>query len=163
MKQIDAAKVLGITGEMTPELIKKAYRAACSKYHPDRNPAGLEMMKAVNLAYETLKNFEGSLESGGEGYGDALNEILNKVITMEGVIIEVCGAWIWLTGETKPYSAALGKNGLGFYWASKKKAWYFRPDDWKSTSRGQMSLDEIRETYGSERVKNKHNNLLKAG
>jgi hypothetical protein len=163
MKQIDAAKVLGITGEMTPESIKKAYRLASAKYHPDRNPAGLEMMKAVNLAYETLKDFEGSLESGAEGYSDALNEILNRVMNMPGVIIEVCGAWIWLTGVTKPFSAELGRSGLGFYWASKKKAWYFRPDDWKSTSRGQMSLDDIRETYGSERVKNKQNNMLKAG
>lgn len=35
----------------------------------------------------------------------------------------------------------------------QKKAWYYRPADWKSSSRGKMSLDEIRETYGSERVK----------
>src|SRR5690606_4713340 len=132
-----------------------------SKYHPDRNPAGLEMMQAVNLAYETLKDFDGALESGAVGYDETLNEILNQVITMEGVSIEVCGAWVWLTGNTKPYSEQLGKNGLGFFWASKKKAWYYRPADWKSSSRGQMSLDEIRETYGSHAVANKAPSALR--
>lgn len=101
MKQIDAAKVLGFSGlcELTPEIVKKAYRLAAAKYHPDRNPAGLQMMQAINLAYETLKDFTGSLESGvesgAESFDETLNVILNKIITMQGVEIEVCGAWVW--------------------------------------------------------------------
>ena len=29
----------------------QAYRKACMKYHPDRNPSGEHMMKLVNAAY----------------------------------------------------------------------------------------------------------------
>lgn len=151
MKVEDAAKILGITGDITAELVKKAYRRASSKYHPDKG-GSVEMMQAVNQAYEALKDFSGNLDAGDIDYGDLLNEALNKIITLQGIEIEVCGAWIWVTGETRQHKDALGKNGAGFWWAKKKKAWYFRPSDWKSASRGNWSLDEIREKHGSERV-----------
>ena len=63
MKISDAAHILGLTGEITAEIVKKAYRAAAQKYHPDRNPAGLEMMKLVNAAFDVLKNWAGNLEA----------------------------------------------------------------------------------------------------
>ena len=143
-------------------MVKHAYRRACSQYHPDRNPAGAEMMKAINLAYEVLKDFEGTLKSGAEGYDEALNNVLNELLKMGGITIEICGAWVWVSGNTKPYKEALGKNGLGLYWASKKCAWYFRPDDWKSSSRGNWSLDDIRMEHGSQIVKGKpsYNTML---
>ena len=56
----DALSILSITGDYTPETVKQAYRRACSQYHPDRNPAGLEMMKLVNVAYDTLKEETGT-------------------------------------------------------------------------------------------------------
>lgn len=38
MKQSDAANILGLQDEITPEITKKAYRDAAKKYHPDINP-----------------------------------------------------------------------------------------------------------------------------
>jgi len=152
MKIEDAAKILGLDGEITIDEVKTAYRKACSKYHPDKG-GSLEMMKAVNLAYEALKVFEGTIDAGEACYGELLNEALLKIIDLPGIEIEVCGAWIWVTGNTKPHKAALGKDGAGFFWANKKKAWYFRPSDWKSNSRGKWSLDEIRDQHGTSKVK----------
>ncbi|MFT4729160.1 MAG: hypothetical protein ACI9UN_003677 [Granulosicoccus sp.] len=48
MKLSDAAHILSLTGEVSPEDVKLAYRRAAKIYHPDRNPAGLEMMKMVS-------------------------------------------------------------------------------------------------------------------
>lgn len=152
MKKEDAAKILEITGELTAELIKKAYRKACSKYHPDKG-GSLKMMQAVNLAYEALKEFEGPVESGSEGYAEALNDAINSVIHIVGMEIEVCGAWVWVTGDTKPHKNILKE--AGFWWAKKKVAWYFRPEDWKSSSRGKWSLDDIRGVHGSSPVAKK--------
>jgi DnaJ domain len=149
----DAASVLGLDGHITPEMVKQAYRKACSLYHPDRNPAGLEMMKAVNAAYETLKDFTGVVE-GEEGYDEALNEAINAIINLTGIEIEICGAWVWVSGNTKPHKEVLGKNGAGFYWASKKMMWYFRPEDWKG-GRGNKTIEEIRAKHGSIKVKTK--------
>jgi len=71
------------------------------------------------------------------------------------------GAWLWVTGNTKPYSHLLNrKTGAGFTYASKKKVWYFRPDDYKSRSRGSHSLDDIRGKYGSAETDRKPGRYL---
>jgi hypothetical protein len=157
----DALKVLGLTGSYNQEIVKAAYRKACSIYHPDRNPAGLEMMKMVNQAYEALKDLEGESQGDSDSstYGHDLNEALNAVISL-GLDIEICGAWIWLHGDTRPHKEIL--KAAGFMWAPIKKLWYFRPSDYKSKGRGKFSMDEIRAAHGSEKVRVKDRNKLKA-
>jgi hypothetical protein len=115
------------------------------------------MMQAVNQAYESLNDYTGSLNSGDDNYSDALNDAINAVINLEGIEIEVCGAWVWVTGDTKQHAKILGRKegGAGFYYASKKVAWYYRPSDWKSTSRGKTSLDDIRSIHGSKIIEKK--------
>lgn len=148
MNNYDATKILGISGEINPTIVKKAYRAASFKYHPDRNPAGEEMMKAVNEAFETLENFEGNLEHEQAEYGEALNTALSAIWGLEGLNLELCGAWLWVDGETKEHKTALKE--AGFKWASKKKKWFFRPEGFKSRSRGNLSMDDIRTKYGTQ-------------
>lgn len=157
----DALKVLAVTGEYNPEIIKAAYRKACSIYHPDRNPAGLEMMKLVNQSYEALKEAHGDAKDtqGTQTYGEDINNALNAIMSL-GFDIEICGAWIWLHGDTKPHKEIL--KAAGFMWAPKKKLWYFRPADYKSKGRGKFSMDDIRATHGSEKVSNKERNKLRA-
>ena len=151
MKISDAAKILGLSGELEPGAIKQAYRAAAMKYHPDRNPAGAEMMKFINAAYDVLKDFSGNIPDGGEAatqdYPDALNDALNAILQLDGLVIEVCGAWLWVSGDTYKHKALLKKSGFKF--APRKKHWYFRPDDWVSSSRGAYSMEDIRNKFGS--------------
>jgi hypothetical protein len=162
MKQSDAFNILGIPGgqNVTPDDIKRAFRRAAQKYHPDRNPAGLEMMKMINAAYDVVRDFSGEVaESKQTDYGDVLNDALNTIISL-GLNIEVCGAWVWVTGDTKPHKDILKTSG--FSWAPKKLAWYYRPADFKSLSRRTYSLDEIRTKYGSEKVGAKEQKVLAA-
>jgi len=151
MRTQDALNILGIMdNNVDDEVIKQSYRRAAQKYHPDRNPAGLQMMQMVNLAYESLRDFEkGCNSETGVDYGESLNKALNSIINL-GLDIEVCGAWVWISGDTKPHREILKANG--FRWAPKKLCWYFRPDDYKSFNRGTWSLDKIRETYGSNKA-----------
>jgi hypothetical protein len=159
----DALSILSITGDYTPETVKQAYRRACSQYHPDRNPAGLEMMKLVNVAYDTLKEETGTTTVQATGdissYGDAIFNALSKIIHL-GFDIEICGAWVWLHGDTKPHKEILKE--AGFMWAPKKCLWYFRPSDYKSKGRGKFSMDEIRNTHGSQKVTLKDRQKLRA-
>tara|TARA_B100001989_G_C24534327_1_gene463463 strand:+ start:1634 stop:2131 length:498 start_codon:yes stop_codon:yes gene_type:complete len=146
----DAAKLLSLTGSVTQQDIKKAYRTAAHKYHPDRNPAGAEMMKLINAAFEVLKDFTGDIpESDAQqaDYPEALNIALNAIHALTGLHIEICGAWVWVSGDTRTHKETL--KAAGFKYASKKKCWYFRPEDWRSKSRGSLSMDEIRGKYGS--------------
>ncbi len=159
----DALSILSITGDYTPDTIKAAYRKACSIYHPDRNPAGLEMMKLVNQAYDALKNETGTAQikdsADLSSYGEDIFNALSQIIHL-GFDVEICGAWVWLHGDTRPHREIL--KAAGFRWAPKKMLWYFRPADYKSKGRGKFSMDEIRNTHGSEKVTMKERNKLKA-
>jgi hypothetical protein len=85
------------------------------------------------------------------GTGKAMNNAINAVIDLEGVLIEICGNWIWLSGDTRSHKDAI--KAAGYFWASKKMMWYFRPKEWKSTSRGNFTMEEIRDEFGSDTVK----------
>lgn len=161
MHVYDAAKILGLTGDVTPEVIKAAYREASKKYHPDINPAGAEMMKMVNSANDSLKDYTGHIKEQGTDYGDLLNEALNAVFCLSGLMIELCGAWVWITGDTRCHKEHL--KVAGFKWASKKKAWYFRPEEYRSRSRGKSTLEEIREKYGSKKPAYSNSNYMIGG
>ena len=55
----DYYKELGITSKATPEEIKKAYKKAASKWHPDRNannPDAEAKFKAINEANDVLSD-----------------------------------------------------------------------------------------------------------
>ena len=151
----DALNLLSLTSPTTQADIKKAFKAASLKYHPDRNPAGAQMMIAINSAYEFLKVLGDKVKASGEfkktKYAEELSEVLNSLLALDGLIIEICSQWIWVSGSTKKHAKRLGKKegGLGLYYASKKKMWYYRPAEYKSSSRKSTSMDSIRETYGS--------------
>ncbi len=149
MKVSDAAKLLALTGEITPDIVNTAYREAAKLYHPDRNPAGKEMMILINAAYEVLHDYRGDIGAEGDGgkYPEALNAALNAIIALTGLNIEVCGAWVWVSGETRRHKEAL--KAANFKYASQKQRWYFRPEGWRSASRGSYTMDEIRTAYGS--------------
>lgn len=164
MRIIDALNILSITQQTIGlEEVKLAYRQACKKYHPDINPAGLATMQAVNEAYETLCNesFPIRIDSSGEfsDYGEALNNALNQIIGLNGIIIEVCGAWAWVSGNTKSNKEIL-KNA-DFLWSTNKNMWYFRPCNQKRKFyRSSSSIDEIRAKYGSEKIENRFRKAL---
>ncbi len=66
-------EALGVTKEATAEEIKKAYREAALKYHPDRNPGNQEAedkFKVVSEAYSILSDVEKrrQYDMGGQSY-----------------------------------------------------------------------------------------------
>jgi hypothetical protein len=84
-----------------------------------------------------------------------LNAAINAVIDLDGLEIEVCSSWVWVTGNTKDHKPAI--KDAGYWWAKKKLAWYFRPSDYNSKGRGKFTMDDIRNKYGNEAVANKSN------
>ena len=161
----DALNTLGIKEEVvTEEHIKEAYRKAAKKYHPDINLAGEQMMKLINLAKDSLLAEELPINSRETGqtkfnYGEEINKALNAIVDLQGISIEVCGAWVWVSGDTKPHWEKMKE--AGFRYASKKKQVFFRPKDFKGRSRGNVwSMDQIRDKYGSQGVKTRRPHQL---
>lgn len=155
----DAINTLGVTKEeITEEDVKKAYLTAAKKYHPDVNPAGEQLMKLINDARDSLMQESFPLSINGDGqvfdYGEEINQALNKIIDFQGISIEICGAWVWISGDTKSHWPKFKE--IGFFYAPKKKQVYYRPKGFKGRSRGKtFSMDEIRQKYGSQGIKTK--------
>ena len=156
MIKSDAAKLLNLSGHITPEDVKRAYVAACKKYHPDVNPGGLEMMKFINAANDVLKDLTGTIDADKneaqattQDYPEALNEALSALCGLAGLSFEICGAWLWISGNTREHKEAIKEAGCK--WASKKKLWFFRPDGYRSRNRKEKSMNDIRDKWGSSR------------
>lgn len=78
-----------------------------------------------------------------------LNEKIEALQKLDGLKIELCGCWLWITGETKKHKEALKANQCR--WARKKMKWYFAGKP--SGGRKAMDMSYIRTKYGSAIVK----------
>ena len=156
----------------TLQELRSQYKTLLKQYHPDNADGSLEVTKVINLEYEKL--FQ-QLKNAHTATGNAsayskmqydfsedekLREILNKVVTIAGLNIEIIGNWIWLDGLTYPHRKYLGS--IGFKWASEKKKWYFHTETFRKKSRKKLSIDDIRQYYGSTSVKNETAVMLNA-
>ncbi len=144
----------------TIEQLKQTYKRLAVLNHPDCG-GNAETMKAINAEYEImfprLKDIHVSMS--GETYTSSkptqetpqeFINIINQLIGYEGVVIEIIGRFIWLSGNTRPYKDHV--KAMGFKWHNKKVAWYLAPEDYRKRSRQVYSMDDIRDMFGCQTV-----------
>ena len=149
--------ILYFAGLKEEEEIKNCYKNLAKKHHPDLGGC-TETMKAINEQYEKALNgyYKDSGKSASEIEdllkGHALfREALCNLLLLNGLEIEICGRWIWITGNTFPYKAQLKEAGC--LWSSNKKAWYWRNAAYgRSRNRKEWNLNMIRAVYGHEKI-----------
>ena len=157
MTLAEAINIIGLT-EATVDGISRAYKAFALRWHPDKAGGDVEMMKLGNIARDMLlhnlaflaREFDNiHAESDTfENIPEALEMILSKMKHFEGVTIEICGTWIWVSGNTRVYKDFFKSEG--FRWAPKKCQWYFTPSPRKRFRHREFSMSEIREKYSSK-------------
>jgi hypothetical protein len=147
----------------TMEEIKQVYRKLAKLHHPDIG-GNVEDMKQVNASYDyAVKNFLNNNRSdfkynteqkrqNEENTANIYKDIIDNIINIPDISIEICGNWIWVSGNSRPYKHILKK--AGFNWASKKCQWYYKPADYVKKWHGKtLTKEEIREKYGSQKIK----------
>lgn len=142
----------------TIDEVKAMYKLLAKKHHPDCG-GETATMQAINLEYsvacaKVLKGENLSQEDAAEQVrmSEEYRAVIEQIMPIPGILIELVGHWIWVTGNTKPVKQQLKDAGLFF--ASKKVAWYYRSEEFKTTG-SKKSLDEIRAKYGSETVRSR--------
>lgn len=139
----------------TIDEVKATYKKLAKQNHPDLG-GNTATMQAINREYA----FACELIAKGAGLSDdQANEqmqfseqyrsVIEQIINLPGIIIELVGGWIWVTGLTYPVKKELRNAGL--FYAHKKCAWYFRSEEYK-TRGGKKSLEEIKSKYGCETI-----------
>lgn len=138
------------------EELKKVWKELCKKNHPDVGGC-TEIMQEINNEYDIL--FQELKDGYNVSHQDKpftecpaeYREVMSKIINLEGIEAELCGSWIWLSGNTYKNKEAIKEAGFG--WSRNKKMWYWHPAEQKDFCyRGKKTMDSIRKTFGSEKI-----------
>jgi curved DNA-binding protein CbpA len=147
----------------TVEQAKKEYWRLAKQFHPDMG-GDAETMKKIN---EEFNSFQPTVTNKGHEFKGNYDfslfsqdfvAIVNSLLSIaDKVTVEICGDWIWISGDTYPYketikSSIANSNGYKVGFAKKKLAWYISPADYKKRSKKQYSLNEIRNSFGSQQI-----------
>lgn len=145
----------------TLDELKTAYRKLAKKFHPDLG-GSTEEMKIINNDYEKRFNeLNGGATAGSSRTKETATDfikIIDILLRLEGLKLELCGSWLWISGETRTHKDTL--KAAGCKWASKKKMWYWTVDGTaRSRYGGNVSMDRIRSRYGSRVIRREENAL----
>jgi len=139
----------------TLEELKAEYRRLAMKHHPDRG-GDAETMKAINAEhdalFEILKKQHNATHDEQHQTTETAEEfrsVLEKLLKLDGLKVELCGSWLWISGETYRHKAELKMAGCR--WSNGKKCWYWRhEEDGRGWYRGKSTMNQIRMKYGSQ-------------
>ena len=137
----------------TLEELKKEYRRLAKIHHPDVG-GDTETMKAINAEYDAaVESMAGNAshkdnQRAKQEDNAAFRAVIASLIKLDALVIELCGTWIWVTGETYRHKEAL--KAAGCRWAKNKGAWYWHSPEDACHNRKKLTLAEIRALHGSE-------------
>jgi len=149
------------------EQLRTQYKNLCLKLHPDKGGEHEQFCAMFDEYQKILKNLAwADIQAGGktefsyEGE-TALSKALREVMVLKGIDIELCGSWIWVSGETFPVKDKLRE--MGYFYSRSKKKWYFPAYGLsvKGKYRGRYSMKKIREKYGSQKIEGNAEELEK--
>lgn len=138
----------------TLEELRKEYKRLVKENHPD-NGGSEDAIKIINVEYEiSFHILEKTDTDSSNKYNmkedEMLRAVINAIINLN-IEIEICGSWVWVSGNT--YSCKDDLKSNGFHWASKKKMWFWHDPEAQVKSNGKTSMNDIRTKYGSEVIK----------
>lgn len=150
----------------TLEELRKQYKELLKRYHPDNENGSTEVTQEINAEYDKLFKLlkdrheqntdkeEHKTSYSNMKYNfeedELLREMLTKVIHYSDITIEIIGNWIWLSGNTYQYKEDFKK--FGFKFANGKKAWYWHSEAFRKRSNKKLSMNDIRNYYGSTEI-----------
>ncbi len=134
--------------------LKAEYRRLAMANHPDLG-GSTAVMQEINAAYDRLfavlkdaHNAAADEEHQTNEMPHEFRDIITALLRMDGLKIELCGCWLWITGNTRAHKDEL--KALGCHWSQQKAAWsWHHRDPGARWYRGKRTMQEIRRKYGT--------------
>jgi curved DNA-binding protein CbpA len=146
--------------EMTIEEIRKNFHHFCLQLHPDKG-GDPEAFKAMKNEYDYFSGLLAATE-GGRATAEnrsarytaeterVLREAIERFMNIPGIMIEICGFWLWISRDTFPVHEQIKTVGAKF--SGHKKMWYWAATMKAGKVRGIYNMNKIRAKFGSERI-----------
>jgi len=134
-----------------PAELAEKYQTISQVFDFNGSPEVTALKQEVETEYkQRLSTLKAIRSSSNESEEKTLDEVIEEITTL-GLSGEICGEWLWLTGRNA-FARIDDLKELGFRYAKNKKAWYWRPDSAKGINQDPMSMEYIREKYGSKNI-----------
>jgi len=142
-----------INSESNIDELKKQFKKLAFQFHPDitgkdTNREMQEIIQEYEIAMQEIGKIHNKNYTFDQEYIDLINALIK--LNMKNVTIEICGWFVYVTGDTKPFRKQLGKDGIGLIWNPKKTCWYYKPAWYYKKNKNTWSMNKIRETWGSQ-------------
>lgn len=142
----------------TLDELRKLYRKLAFENHPDRG-GDVRNMQEINNEYEKLSaslingnvNFSEGRKTHEHEVAKNMKIKIDEILPLPGIIIEIMGSWLWVTGNT--YAVKTELKAAGFRFSHNKTSWYWHFEEYFKRNGKNMSLDDIRNLWGSEEIK----------
>ena len=134
--------------------LRHVFKELCKQFHPD-NGGDSEKFKQMMQEYKELlvklANCDEKSQWAAKKEAENASEyadLIAKLQKLSGVVIEQCGSWLYLHGNTIAHKEMIKQ--FGFRWSKNKTAWSWAPYLSEKKTRGRYSMDTIRTIYGSK-------------
>lgn len=163
-------------GCKTKQQLKVCFKVLLKENHPD-NGGDLRTMQDINAEYNRLVDIlpdvpgsekemarktektaktEQNADTDFTDLPDSVKLAVARATQIPGVSVEVCGCWVWVSGNT--YAVKETLKEIGFRFSCKKKMWYFHEEtevSHKYRKHREVDMGEIRAKYGTETMRHK--------
>lgn len=151
----------------TLESLKAEYKRLAKIHHPDAGGDDVTMAE-INAEFDEMHNrlssgartassasskrssstIDVDAAAASQAEAAAFRDAVMAVINLPGLFVELCGSWIWVSGDTYQHRQAL--KSAGYRWSKNKARWYWRSEDAASYHRGKsQTMEYIRDKYGN--------------
>lgn len=137
------------------EDVKAEYRRLVKLHHPDFG-GKTATMQQINAEHDIIfEQLKAQHNAAADEYHqttetpEEFRRLINELLKLSGVIVELCGNWVWLSGNTREHKERL--KALNCRWAAKKQMWYWHhQEESRKHYRGSSTMQDIRQKYGSQ-------------
>lgn len=139
--------------KMDIEHLRREYHRLCIVMHPDKGGDHEEFCR-MKAEYEEMLPGAIAGEDPKRGFTMAyereIMEMIEKLMNIPGIIIDICGSWLWISGNTMDVRENL--KALSFRFSGKKKNWYWSPYRSNGKRRGRYTMEQIYNKFGRETI-----------